>query len=140
MGRRLVITQRAELPPRDRSSDRNAQHHAALEHHRRTPDGHVGPIGDLPASVNRGPPPSLTNEGRLAGCVPLRAPSPGHQRSPLAPITGYPQVSILLVRAMIAARSFKLAMGIRFVAHLTTRRPGRASPRAKDVVRLRIAR
>jgi hypothetical protein len=53
----LVITQDARLAPGDRSSDRNEQHRAALEHHfanttQRTPHAHIGPSEQGPARIS----------------------------------------------------------------------------------------
>ena len=49
--RRLVITQGAALPWRDRSSDRNGQHHAALETTQRTLHAHVVRSDQGPACI-----------------------------------------------------------------------------------------
>jgi hypothetical protein len=82
----LVIEQGARPPPRDRSSDRNEQHRATLEHHpanvvrtRRT-----GRSGTCMHLLIAGPL-ALSRRGRRPTCqpcaCPLRAPSQGRKGS-----------------------------------------------------------
>ncbi|MCA1704873.1 MAG: hypothetical protein LC808_17050 [Actinobacteria bacterium] len=118
----LVITQGAGLPLRDRSSDRNEQHRAALAHHRANAacPRRGRPIRDLHASVNRRVSALSTEDDDVppwrarAPRVPLTRVIRGQQRSPMSPAAEYPQVALAQVSILITARPSKLAMRVRF--------------------------
>jgi hypothetical protein len=111
----LVIMQGAGLPPRDRSSDRNEQHHAALEHHLANTAWPRRAVrsGTCMHLLIAGSTPSPVEDGDLRVWperVPVLRVMRGQQRSLMSPVDEYHQVSISTGQALDRCSIFKLRL------------------------------